>query len=343
MKLKVVKLKSLLLSVVAGVAIATAALAWGSAGHRFIGEEAIRALPDYTPAFLRTPEAIADVGEYANEPDRWRDSGFVHDSERNAAHFIDLDDEGKTLAGQTLAELPRTRADFEITLNEKGQKIWKSGYLPYAMVDGYQQVVKDFAYWRVLNLLETRETDKAKKAWYRADRIRRESLIKRDIGVLAHYVGDTTQPLHMSIHYNGWGEEFPNPNGYTLEKIHVPLENAFVDANISAADVRASMAPYEPCTDGPEKCFAKRMMKSHALVVPLYELEKAGGFKPGDPRGRDFMKQQLGQGASDLRDVILDAWRDSKTMAVGWPKATYDDFVGGKVADPYLTLHGGAG
>ena len=42
---------------------------------------------------------------------------------------------------------------------------------------------------------EKRETNMERQAWYRADRIRREALILRDIGVLAHYVGDGSQPL----------------------------------------------------------------------------------------------------------------------------------------------------
>ena len=333
------KLKTLIMTVAAGTAIATGALAWGSTGHRFIGQEAVRALPDYAPAFLRTPDAITDIGEYANEPDRWRGAGTVHDSDRDAAHFIDLDDDGNTLAGVGLDNLPATRADFEAALIAKGTSITKSGYLPYSLVDGYEQVSKDFAYWRVDSYLETREKDKVKKAWYHADRVRREALTKRDIGILAHYVGDATQPLHMSIHYNGWGN-FPNPNGFTDDKIHWPIESEFVDANVGQTDVRAAMAPYAPCTDTPEKCFAARMKRSWSQVVPLYQLQKDGGFAANDARGKAFVVQQLGQGASDLRDVILDAWRDSKTMKIGYPGSTYDDFVAGTVTDPYALLHG---
>ena len=332
------RLKSLLMCVAAGSAIAGAAFAWGTTGHRFIGEEAIRALPDYTPDFLRTPQAIADVGEYANEPDRWRGAGKVH-SERDALHFIDLDDDGNTLAGVSLDNLPETRSAYEAAVVAKGGDPDHAGYLPYALVDTYQQVTKDFAYWRVENLLETRETDKVKKAWYHADRVRREEVIKFDIGIMAHYVGDATQPLHLSIHYNGWGD-FPNPNGFTADKIHVPLENGYVDRNITEADVKANEPVYVPCTDPVMTCFTSRLKVSFAQVVPMYQLQKDGGFVDGDPRGKAFMAKQLGLGAANLRDAILDAWRDSKSMGVGYPATTYDDFVANKVADPYLLLHG---
>ena len=46
------------------VALAPAqALAWGSMGHRIVGESAMQALPDEIPAFLRNPTAVRDVGE----------------------------------------------------------------------------------------------------------------------------------------------------------------------------------------------------------------------------------------------------------------------------------------
>ncbi len=335
------KFKTLITTMIMGSLVASSAFAWGDVGHRMIGEEAMRALPDYLPAFLRTPTAISDVGEFAREPDRWRNSGKVHDSDRDAAHFVDLDDAGLTLAGLPLNQLPATRYDFDTATKAKGVDPWKSGYLPYSLVDGYQQVVKDMAQWRVLSFLENKETDKTKKTWYHADRVRREELMLRDIGVLAHYVGDSTQPLHLSVHYNGWGD-YPNPNGFTAERIHVPLEGDYVAKTVVNTDVRANMGTYTPCTDRVDLCFSARLMKSYALVVPMYQLEKDGGFKEGDPRGKAFMAQQLGKGASDLRDVLVDAWRDSKSMGVGYPVAgtTYDDFVAGKVVDPWLATHG---
>ena len=62
-------------------------------------------------------------------------------------------------------------------------------------------------------------------------------------GWLGHYVGDGSQPLHVTINYNGWvGTE--NPNGYTTDHtIHWRFEGPFVDAAISASDVQPLIAP----------------------------------------------------------------------------------------------------
>ncbi len=338
--------KTFLMTVAAGAAIAGIACpgfvwAWGSTGHRTVSEEAIRALPDYAPAFLRTAKAATDIGEFSREPDRWRNAGPAHDDDRDPAHFIKLNDDGTTQAGGALEDLPPTREAFEQALAAKGSSLAKSGYLPYAEADGYQQVVKDFAYWRILSFMEMHEADKAKKAWYHADRLRREELTERDIGILAHYVGDADQPMHVSIHYNGWGE-FPNPNGFTQEHIHWPLESAYVLNNVAVEDVRAAMPGYVPCTEVVNLCFAARLKASHDLAVPLFQLEKDGGFKDGDPRGKAFMTRQIAKGAADLRDAILDAWRESKTMGIGQPVegSAYDDFVAGHVKEPFNVLHG---
>ena len=75
-------MKRLAIAALALVAVAAPAVtvtAWGNTGHRLIGVAAMRALPDDLPAFLRTPGAIADVGELAREPDRWKGGGQPHD------------------------------------------------------------------------------------------------------------------------------------------------------------------------------------------------------------------------------------------------------------------------
>lgn len=325
--------------VLAALMVSGPALAWGDWGHRLIGEEAMRALPDYMPNYLRSTEAVTDVGEFSREPDRWRNSGKVHDSDRDADHFIDLDDEGSTWAGLKLDELPTTLADYEAAVRAKGLEPYKSGFLPYAMVDAYQQVIKDFAYIRILTYLTEHETDKAKKAWYLADLARREALSLRDIGVLSHYVGDTTQPMHASNHYNGWGN-YPNPDGFTEVKIHWPVEGPFVKAHLKAADIRGHLTAYAPCTDAVMRCFTRRINASNAQIIPLFQLEKAGGFKGDDPRGVAFVTGRIIQATSDLRDSLIDAWRDSKAMTVGFPGSSYEDIISGKVADPYGLLYG---
>ena len=215
------------------------ALAWGAAGHRMIGRVAIAALPSDVPAFLRDSAAIATVGELAREPDRWRGAGKTHDADRDPAHFLDLDDNGAILGGPPLTALPETRAAYDAALRSAGSDSWKAGYLPYSIIDGWQQLAKDLAYWRADAAAAARTSDKAHRAWLLADRAERQDLALRDVGVLAHYVGDGSQPLHVTVHFNGW-RPGPNPRGYTLAPVHGPFEGELVHHSVAEVAVTAA-------------------------------------------------------------------------------------------------------
>jgi hypothetical protein len=320
--------------------IPNSVLAWGSTGHRFIGEVAIRALPAETPAFLRTPQAAIDVGEYSREPDRSKGAGRTHDSDRDPGHFLDLSDDGTVLGGPTLATLPTTRSEFDAAVRKAGADSWKSGYLPYSIIDRWEQLARDLAYWRVLTAAEANPAWKAHKAFFAADRRRREGQILVTIGELSHFVGDGSQPLHVTVHFNGWGD-FPNPGGYTTAKIHAPFESDLVQASVTEAGVAAKLAPPKDCKCAIARRVADYLAATGALVGPLYQLEKAGGLAPGDPRGPAFATDRIAVGASELRDLIVEAWRTSATQTLGYkPNAvSVADVVAGKV-DPYAMLYG---
>ena len=76
-----------------------------------------------------------------------------------------------------------------------------------------------------------------------------------------------------------------------------------------------------------------------AEVTPFYTLEKAGGFGDADPRGGAFVTVRLAAGASELRDLLVLAWRDSADDAIGWPAVKVNEVEAG-TADPWLALFG---
>ena len=257
------------------------ASAWGSTGHRIIGRLAMGALPMEAPAFLRTADAVLAIGELAREPDRWKGAGKAHDSERDPGHFLDLGDDGRILGGPALDALPATREDYDTALRAVGADSWKAGYLPYSIIDSWQQLAKDFAYWRVDVAAAKMVSDPAHRIWFAGDAAEREALILRDLGTLAHYAGDASQPLHVTEHYNGWGP-YPNPRGFTQDRIHAPVEGVFIRNFVNLADVRAAMAPYRDCQCPIERRVAVYLAATHDKVTPFYELYKAGGFTGGD-------------------------------------------------------------
>lgn len=323
--------------VLAAMTPSSKAHAWGATGHRIIGRLGVLTLPDTLPAFLRTAQAADTVGELAREPDRWRKAGPTHDAMRDPGHFVDVDDQGKVLGGPALASLPTTLGDYDTALRAVGAESSKAGHLPYSIIDGWQQLTKDLAYWRVETAAIPRETDPHRKAWMTADLQEREQLVLRDLGVWAHFVGDASQPMHVSVHYDGWGK-YPNPNGYTEDRVHVPFESPFVRQFVSEDAVRAAMPAPRPCP-AIETCTARYLGETAARVIPFYDMQKAGGMTGPDPAGRGFAVERVAAGAAALRDLTVAAWEASAHATIGYPALTVDQVVEGGI-DPFDALYG---
>ena len=320
-------------------AMAQNAYAWGATGHRMIAVAAVKGLGPDLPAFLKTPQALAEIGELSRELDRSKGAGRVHDTMRDPAHFINLDDAARVSGVLPLEPLAPTRNDFETALRAAGSDGAKSGFLPYAIIDGWQQLTKDLAYWRALNLAIPRAKSAQQRAWLNADLARRQALILSDLGALAHYVGDASQPLHVTQHYNGWGDG-PNPKAYTQSRtLHSRFEGQFVRQNIDLASVRGVMPGQADCGCSIEQAALAMIRQTHAEVEPLYVLEQAGGLNPGDARGKAFVTARLAAGAASLRDMVTMAWQASKTTTVGWPAVSLADIEAGKV-DAFPSLIG---
>jgi hypothetical protein len=320
--------------------VPTQVLAWGATGHRLIGVLAVKNLPDETPAFLRTPEAIAEVGEYAREPDRSRGSGKIHDSERDPGHFVDAFDDLTVLGGPSLKALPATRADYDSALRAVGATQYKAGYLPYSIVDGWQQLREDLAYWRVAAAGEKYARNDADRAWFAADRKRREMLTIRDLGVWAHFVGDASQPLHVSVHYDAWGN-YPNPEGLNTTKgFHLRFEGAFVRANVSESDVAALLVPYRNCACAIEERTAEYLVATQSHVLELFRMEKRHAFDGANGDGKAFAAARLAAGVDELRDMVVDAWRSSGDAKVGFHGIAVKDAEAGQIEGALVELQG---
>ncbi len=327
---------------VLALAPAAPALAWGASGHRLVGRVAMGALPRDLPAFLRTTAAVDQVGELAREPDRSKGAGQPHDADSDPGHFIDLDDEGRVFnaQGPSIDALPRDRTAFDAAVRAAGVDGQKTGWLPYSIMDGYQQLVRDFAFWRVDRALAKSAKSVRERAWYAADLKLREAVVIRDIGVWAHYVGDGSQPMHVSIHYNGWGD-YPDPKGFTQEKIHGPFEGAFVHDHVTEAGVRAALPAPSTCGPTVQACTAGYLRATLATVEPLYQLWGEGAFTTvGDPRGPAFATARVAAGAGELRDLIVRAWKESAGASVGYKPSYEVKAIEGGLVPPFGMMYG---
>jgi hypothetical protein len=273
-------------------------LGWGNDGHRMIDRLAVAKLPSDVPEFLRSEYAQDAMEYYGPEPDRWKSAAEAE--LRNAGsgeHYIDL--EWADLIG---GPLPRNRYDFVRALAvadkahpELGLTPEKVGLQPWAAEEWYERTKAAMREYRGLKS-EGKDTKPV------------EAEILFCAGILGHFVGDASNPLHTTIQFNGWTGA--NPNGYTTEHhIHGRMESDFVAANVKAKDV-AALIPAEPhLLHDFFDDYVAYIRHSNTLVEKSYQIEKAGGFEgSGSAESRAFIDERLAAGATELRDAIYTAW-----------------------------------
>ena len=288
--------------------------AWGREGHMMVNRLAVRYLPEDVPAFLRNGNAL-DVIEYLGpEPDRWRSRAEPELSATQAAdHFLDL--EWADLAGTPCAAgspgcspdgmmLPKLRYDFIKALYAAQAKHPelnlapdKVGMQPWQVEEVWERLKSDLRDYREL-VRTNGDTSGVRDA------------ILFEAGWLGHYVADGSQPLHITINYNGWAEK-TNPHGYTTEHgIHSQFESSFVAANIRPADLDPLVAVAKPHRiDNEWTQYLDYIHHTNSLVERTYQLEKAGGFtNNGTPESKAFTEDRLAAGAIELRDLLYSAW-----------------------------------
>lgn len=324
-----------LLLLAAMTALPQAAMAWGYVGHNMIGELATRHFPADMPAFLRGPEAAARIGLISQEPDTSRNAGQPHDWDLDPGHFLDVSDDMTILGGPRLSALPPSRRDYDTAMRAVNSNQYSAGFLPYNILEGYQQLVKDFALLRAYRAAvkyapKFKLSAADRKAYARLLTLR-EMLTLRDLGYWAHFVEDAGQPMHVSVHYDGWGNG-PNPDGYTTERgIHAKFESDFVTNNVKPGEVEAAMTPYRHCQATLQVCVQDYIAGVAPLIGTIYRFEKEGALDNATPEARAFTVARLAAAASQVRDMATDAWQESAGAQLGYKiKTPVADYESGK-------------
>ncbi len=292
----------------------SAAGAWGLKGHEIIGRVATNHLATELPAFVRTTAAKDEIAYLQSEEDRLKigeTDEIAWTREWTTDHYIDIGDDGKIAGALALHALPLTRDEYIQALMHATPPAdaYKFGFVPYAILEGYEQVRSDFALWRI-----------AAHAGNATELRYRENLAIHDIGLFAHFVGDGSQPLHVTVHYNGWGK-FPNPRGFSTDRhLHARFEDTWVDRFVDVAMVDAQFAQPQALSTIPLSEIEDYLLTSDSFVVPFYELEQQGAFHLSGYRAGAhaealrFTARRLAAASQMLDALILTAWRTSDSL-----------------------------
>ncbi len=181
--------------IVAGMVccVSAQAFAWGAKGHQTVNKAAAELMTsDAASFFQRNKEVLADM---STVPDfAWKKKG-TYQQER-ALHFFQWDRYGKSPMAKSLAQFGAPEAikglghDF---VDENGSSVWRIGQIYGRMV-----------------------VELKKKNW--------EGVLQM-AGVMGHYVGDMSQPMHMTSDYDGQSINRRGVHSYFETSLVEPLSD----------------------------------------------------------------------------------------------------------------------
>jgi hypothetical protein len=268
------------------------AAAWGEKGHFMVNRLAIGSAGPVLPPFTQADRVQLVYNAY--EPDRWRDeAGSAMNTAQALDHFFDSEMWGP------ISTIESERYAFMAKLVERKTDLAKVGYLPYAILENYGRLRNAFRRYRNAPSPQDRESARLNAVNY--------------AGVLGHYVGDSTMPMHLSIHFNGWADGTANPRNFTTDRMfHSRYEDRYVNVAVEEGRVQSLVRPPERLYD----VFAAvkdYLGQTFSQLEPMYEMEKAGEFNPDSPRpdGTAFITAQLARASTMLASLWYTAWVES--------------------------------
>ena len=135
------------------------------------------------------------------------------------------------------------------------------------------------------------------------------------MGWTGHYTGDGAQPLHDTVHHDGWQGD--NPKGYTTNpRVHGLFETQFVDAmKLEGGDFQPKVGAARVLAD-PFAAILAHLDEAGSHTEQVYQLEKSGALAdPANAEARALVIQQTARGAALLRDLAHTAWVQQRRAA----------------------------
>lgn len=296
---------------------------WGVRGHTVANLAAVEGIPAAGPAFLRAYKAY--VGHMGTIPDMWRGQTepYLRISE-------DANHGWYTEGFDFIPDPPHSRTEFTLRVYDEYLKyrtqeperakllnIRYTGLQAYSMMEGYERMKAGMRLYRSAG-----QTEGGLPSLYApitpllTGRAQVQQMFAQDIafymGWLGHYVADAAQPLHNSIHHDGWSGA--NPKEYTRDpNIHGRFESQYIDLiAVSEKDVNAHVRKEPRHLGDVWKAVLEHSIEARDSTEAVYRLDKRGAFaSKEDAEARELACGRLGAGATFLRDLAYTAWLES--------------------------------
>ena len=301
--------------------------AWGVRGHTVANLAASEGIPQDGLAFLRAQKAY--IGHLGTIPDAWRSP-----SEPYLRISEDANHGWYTEGFDFIPDPPHSRTEFILRVYDEYLKaktkdperakllnIRYTGLQAYSIIEGYERMKAGMRLYRAATNPEQSSrlnigTMYAAISPLFRDPAQVQQMLANDIafymGWVGHYVADAAQPLHNSIHHDGWSGA--DPKGYTRDpNIHGRFESQYVDLiGVTEEDVLKYMRNPPRLLDDVWKAVLNHSLEARNFTEAVYRLDLRGAFgKKDDAEARELVCQRLAAGAAFLRDLAYTAWVES--------------------------------
>ena len=285
------KRSALLLSCACALPLAISAKparAWWPEGHSIIAAGAVQALPNEVPIWFRA--GAGQIAHDAQDPDVQKDRTLPVMTEREyPQHFFDWE-----LVG--METLPPSRKEFYADCAKRGINPFDVGELPYSLAEWTQRLTMDFA--------EARQ--------YPGNAyIQNKALVTA--GILSHYSGDATMPLHVTNDHDGRTK----PDGSSPKSgIHAKVDSLIEKLKLTPTQlaVDQTITPLPALWPAIET----QMRETYGHIDQTYALESQLPPDKGDytasPAVQAFALERARTASRFTAQLFLTAWRDSANV-----------------------------
>jgi len=254
--------------------------AWGRTGHAWIGRMAAELAPEGREFWLANRYQMATL---ANVPDvLWKSNANANSRVEVPTHWFQID-----AYASAPWELPAVFNSYSETVAEFGQEIVQTN---------------GTASWRALEFYKLAVDTMRKGNYPRSLQM---------AGALAHYIGDLSQPLHVTIDYDGENESNTGIHSFFETKNIQNADAAILQAAIKERAVKLLQDPefQESFQGSPLQAIYREIMRSAQSIRTVLDQDRQLGRGAAGSRAQMALAtDRLADGTATLAILLGRIW-----------------------------------